>query len=114
MWQGDRMPDVTLGLVSASGEPELVTVKIQSSEWELNFQATPEELISLSAVRKTDWTARQSQHVGECAGSAVHWTADGDTVTIMVGDDDETWDVAVMVPVAVVDRIVADTSAGRW
>jgi hypothetical protein len=32
----------------------------------------------------------------------------------VVGDDDETWDVAVTVPLAAIGRIVADVSAGRW
>ena len=108
------MADVTLELASAPDEPILVAVKLQTPTWELNFRATPEELVSLDGIRDTDWKTRRCLHVGECAGSRVHWSAQGDIATIMVGEDDETWDVAVTVPLASVDTIVADASAGRW
>jgi hypothetical protein len=32
----------------------------------------------------------------------------------MVGRDEESWDIAVMVPVSTVDAIVADAAAGNW
>jgi hypothetical protein len=108
------LPDLSLGLASPPGEPILVAVKLQTPSWELNFRASPDELISLSTVRETDWADRRCLHVGQCAGSQVHWAADGDVVTVMVGDDDETWDVAVTVSLATVDKVVADVSAGRW
>jgi hypothetical protein len=109
-----EMADVILDLASAPDEPILVAVKLTAPLWELNFRATPDELVSLDAIRDTDWATRQCLHVGECAGSRVHWSADGDTATIMVGDDDETWDFAVTAPLASIDRIVADASTGRW
>jgi hypothetical protein len=106
--------DVTLDLASGPGEPILVAVKLQTSRWELNFRATPAELAGLGAIRDADWTTRRSLQVGECAGARVHWSASGDTVTIMVGDDDELWDVAVTVALGTVDELVADAAAGRW
>lgn len=104
------MADVTLDLASAPGEPALVAVKLQTSRWELNFRATPDELAGLDAIRDTDWAARRCLHVGECAGTRVHWSAEGETATIMVGDDDETWDFSVTVALATIDIIVADAS----
>ena len=109
-----QVVDVTLDLASAPDEPILVAVKLQTSSWELNFRATPDELVSLDAIRDTDWATRRSLHVGECAGARVHWSAEGENATIMVGDDDETWDFSVTVSLVTVDRIVADASAGRW
>jgi hypothetical protein len=35
----------------------------------------------------------------------VFWASSGDDATIMIGHDDETWDVAVTVPTEVVERI---------
>jgi hypothetical protein len=32
----------------------------------------------------------------------------------MVGHDDETWDIAVTIPIATVETIVADARAGAW
>jgi hypothetical protein len=106
--------NVTLNVASDPGRPIVVVVKLQSRTWELNFRATADELASLHGIREADWVTRRCLHVGESAGSRVHWSAEGDTATIMVGDDDETWDFAVTVPIASVDRIVADAATGRW
>lgn len=107
---------MTLDLASASGrgEPTLVNVKLHSPTWELNVRATPEELASLHAIRDGDWASRRSLHVGQSVGSRVHWSAAGDNVTIMVGNDDETWDFAVMVPIDCIGTIVAEVAAEHW
>ena len=34
------------------------------------------------------------------------WAYSDATVTLMLGHDDQTWDVAVVVPVSIVDEIV--------
>lgn len=108
------MVDVTLNLASGPDEPILVLVKLQSPDWELNFRAAPEELLDLGSIREADWATRRCLHIGESAGAPVHWAAEGETATIMVGHDDETWDIAVTVPIGTVDTIVADTAAGSW
>jgi hypothetical protein len=108
------MVDATLNLASGRGEPILVLVKLQSPTWELNFRATPEELADLRSIRDADWAARQCLHIGESAGAPVHWSAEGETATIMVGCDEESWDIAVTVPISTVDAIVADVAAGSW
>jgi hypothetical protein len=108
------MVNVTLNLASRSSEPTLVLVKLQSSTWELNFRATPEELMGLGSIRQADWAMRRSLHIGNSAGAPVHWCSEGETATIMVGHDEETWDIAVDVPITTVESIVADTEAGAW
>ncbi|WP_117210174.1 hypothetical protein [Allorhizocola rhizosphaerae] len=109
------MADVTLGLASGPGESTVLSVKLQMPAWELNLRATPEELAGLRAIRGSDWAARRSLHIGQSAGSPVHWAmAEAGTAAVMVGADDETWDFAVMVPLASVDRIVAAVAAGEW
>ena len=113
-WQNDPVIDVTLELTTTPDGQDVVAVKVQDSTWELNFRATREELSGLDAIRGADWKTRRGLHIGQCAGSQVHWVIDDDTVTILVGHDDETWDVAVSVPVAIVDQIVADCAAGNW
>jgi len=80
----------------------------------LNFRATPEALDGLGAIRESDWATRQCLHIGESAGAPVHWSAAGEDATIMVGHDDETWDIAVTIPIATVETIVADARAGAW
>lgn len=82
-------------------------LKLQGGEsWELNIRLTGAEIRSLAEIRNTDWTARKTIKAGESANSAVFWTAENDTVVIMVGHDDETWDFAVCISTAVIDEIV--------
>jgi len=36
----------------------------------------------------------------------VFWAVEGDNAVLLIGVDDETWDVALTLPLAVVDEIV--------
>jgi hypothetical protein len=87
-------------------------VKLQTPTWELNVRAPAEELMRLATIRNADWNARGSLDVGEVAGSRAFWSSDEQTATVVVGDDDETWDVAITVPLHVVDEIVRLVAAG--
>lgn len=81
-------------------------VKIANGEWEVNIRATPQELAALSSIRTAAWDSRHSTRVGRSAGAAVFWSCEGPTASILIGSDDEIWDVAIEVPVDVVDQIV--------
>jgi hypothetical protein len=50
-------------------------------------------------------TKQRSIAAGESAEASVFWASSGDEATIMLGRDDETWDVALTVPTEVVERI---------
>ncbi|MFG2007390.1 hypothetical protein ACGFNU_50395 [Spirillospora sp. NPDC048911] len=96
------MVDVTLD--EADGSTFLV--KLQAESWELNIRASATDLMRLRDIRDADWDARRSLAIGTCAGAGVFWAMSGDRVAILVGSDDETWDIAVAVPPAAVDEIV--------
>jgi hypothetical protein len=82
-------------------------VKVASDVYEVNVRATLEELFSLRSIRSADWTSRSSVAAGQSAGMGVYWSANGDTATLLIGHDDETWDIAAMMPVQVIDDIVS-------
>ena len=80
--------------------------KLSSATWELNLRARAHEIAALGSIRDADWSSRSSIGVGSVAGARAFWSyADGD-VTVVVGQDDETWDLALTMPVIVVDRLV--------
>jgi len=100
------MVDVTLD-VDADPVPRLV---VRAETWEVHVWAPLADLSRLSKIRTATWDERRSLQVGTCGGSPVFWAvADGGQATILIGQDDETWDVALMIPLTVVDRIVALT-----
>jgi len=83
-----------------------VAVKLQTPEWEVNIRAVPSDLMKLTDIRMANWDERRSIRAGATAGAPVFWAADGAGVALLVGDDDETWDVSVRIPFAAVEEIV--------
>ena len=84
-----------------------VQLKLQADGWEANVHASAEELLLLSNIRSASWDERRSIQAGESAGARVNWSAgEGDHANVMIGEDDETWDVSVAVPYAVIDQVV--------
>lgn len=103
------MVDVTLDQVADS--PALV--KLQTDTWELNIWAPIADLLRLRDIRDADWDARHSLAVGTCADARVYWTSGDGRVTVLVGHDDETWDIAVAIPPATVEKIVTLAERGN-
>ena len=85
---------------------ESLVAKISADEWEVNVRASDEELLRLRDIRTADWNERRSIRAGQSADAAVFWAHRDATVTLMLGHYDQTWDVAVVVPVSIVDEIV--------
>ena len=86
-------------------------VKIGAESWEINIHASADELLALRDIRSAAWESRASISAGRSAGGRVWWCSEGGSARVLIGDDDETWDMAVTIPLAVVDEIVA--RAGR-
>jgi len=85
----------------------LVAVKLQADDWEVNFRASRADLAALCGIGAADWNERRSIRAGESAGATVFWASDGGDATMMIGSDDETWDVAFTFPVALVTEIAS-------
>jgi hypothetical protein len=85
-----------------------ILVKIQALAWEVNVRSSADDLRKLKDIRSADWDQRRSVQVGASAEASAFWSCRGDEVTLMIGHNDETWDVAVTFPVAIVQAIVKD------
>ena len=82
-------------------------LKLQADDWEANVHASAEELLLLSDIRSASWAERRSIQSGESAGARVYWSAgEGDHANLMIGKDDESWDVQVAVQYTVIDQVV--------
>lgn len=88
-----------------------VAVKVQAVSVEVNIRLNRTDVEALSGIQSADWAKRGSILAGECAGARVFWSADADVASILVGTDDETWDVGVMIPTATVLDIARDARA---
>jgi hypothetical protein len=97
--------------IDENGEdPAVVVVMLQAPSWEFHFGVHLSELGRLRVIRGADWSSRRSLRVGDAAGIPVHWcmNSDDDTVTALVGNDDETWHIAFVMPVETIDRLLAE------
>jgi hypothetical protein len=83
-----------------------VVIKIAAPEWEINVTGSLADLLALDAIAEADWSARRSIGAGRSVSAPVWWSSDGTVTTIMVGPDDETWDIAVTVPLGTIAEIV--------
>ena len=101
------MADVVVETEIDSQGRTVACAKLSSGDWEVNVRANPVEFAVLGSIRGATWGARKSLAVGRSAGAPVFWSCDGPTASILIGSDDEVWDVAISVPVEVVDRLVA-------
>ena len=81
-------------------------LKLQNDEWEVNVRAPRAELLKLRGIRTANWNERRSIEAGESVGARAFWTVDGENAMLMIGLDDETWDIALSVPVETVGEIV--------
>jgi len=80
--------------------------KFSSDTWEVNVRASVQDFLALAGIRAADWGARSSLPLGTCAGSPVFWSHEAGIVSLLIGHDDETWDVALTIPVSLVDDLV--------
>ncbi|GLI02918.1 hypothetical protein [Phytohabitans aurantiacus] len=96
------MVDVTFDVAPGTDQTH---IKLQTDTWELNIRGLLRDFVSLAQIRDADWDARRSLAIGTCAGVPVYWASSENNVAILVGQDDETWDIAVTVPFSSVDDI---------
>ncbi|MGW0628824.1 hypothetical protein [Streptomyces sp. NPDC002758] len=87
-----------------------ILVTLTSPSWVLNIEAPRAELEQLASIADTDWNARRTLSVGACANTRVYWCTDPDSnaadqAAILIGHDDESWDICISVPQVTVQKI---------
>jgi hypothetical protein len=90
------------GSSALSGPDLLILVRI-----------APKELSLPPNAINADWNRRQSITAGSLLGSTCHWCQGNEpgTVRLLVGHDDETWELAITLAAEDITRIVAAAEA---
>lgn len=86
--------DDSEGILTVSTDSVSLLIRIQPSDLQL-----------LAAIPGASWLQRNSITAGTTLGSPVFWCRDEeapDTAVILVGGDDETWELALHVPMDLV------------
>jgi hypothetical protein len=103
------MPDVSVEFEQREDGHEVVLAKISADEWEINVRAPQADFAALSGIRDAAWATRSTRSAGTSAGSPVFWCRDeedSERASVLVGADDETWDIAISLPTQVVEDLV--------
>jgi hypothetical protein len=98
---------------SYEGEKRLYAVSLSTDTWLALIHIPPEESALLAQVTSRVWDDG-ALRIGESAGASVFWSVNGDdhgTVVLLVGDDDQTWDISIAIPAAAIDEIIAAIKA---
>lgn len=108
------LPDVSAERSTTDERPG-VGVKMGSPNLEFNVWIPDTQLGRLETVRQARWDDRGSVQLGQVAGAPAWWCVDPDeqVLSILVGHDDETWDVCARWPLATLDAIIAEVSSCR-
>ncbi|MFD2942141.1 hypothetical protein [Flavobacterium notoginsengisoli] len=82
------------------------SLKLQSKSWELNIHGWNFEIDLLQDLFKTNWADRKTIKVGKSANASAYWTIERENVIIMIGNDDETWDFAIIISYQILNEII--------
>jgi hypothetical protein len=101
--------------VTSEFDPQTSThaVKIAVPSLELNVRIPSSDVHKLEQVCTASWDARGSVRIGEVVGVPAFWCTDQAThaVDILIGGDDETWDICVTLPPRSVEMVIEEIAA---
>jgi hypothetical protein len=107
------VPSVTVENVDDSGT---FLVKIATDHVEMNVWVQEADLPKLAEVRGRRWELG-ALRIGRSAGTPAWWSVeaeeDGRSLSIVVGDDDESWDLNFRFPLETLDAILREIDACR-
>ena len=109
-------PSVAVDVVDEEGR--LYNIKIATDAFEVNVLVPVEQAALLDRVRQTPWASGALQ-IGTSAGAPAWWCIgdadreDPDRMSILVGEDDQSWDIAVQVPIATIDEVLREIGAAQ-
>ncbi len=80
-------------------------VKVQTDHYELNVSLMVDEVAVLQGEAPEVRTSRGSLRLGRCAGSAVFWCVEDESLTLLIGQDEDAWSVIFELPPPALEQI---------
>jgi len=85
----------------------VVLLKVTTNDLEVNMWLRADEVPTVRRVASTSWLDGALK-IGQSANALVYWSVDDDTLTLLVGHDDQTWDIAVSLPASALPAIISE------
>ena len=83
-------------------------IKLQAADCEVNITASARELEELRGVSGARWLNRRSLRAGRCLDAPAYWSCEQGRLSVLVGPDDEFWEVGFSAPESLVDALLAE------
>src|SRR5262245_10817150 len=83
-------------------------IKLQAADCEVNVTASPRELEKLRGVSGARWLNRGSLCAGRCLNAPAYWSCEQGRLSVLVGSDDESWEVSFSAPESLVGALLAE------
>jgi hypothetical protein len=100
-------PSVAVDVTSEGG----YGIKISARAYEINVVIPAADAAALRRAPMTPWLSG-SVRAGTSAGMPVWWSAGEDEMaSVLVGQDDQTWDFGISVPMAAFEAILREIEA---
>ncbi len=97
-----------------AAEGRFIAIKIGTPSFELNIAVPIGEMSLLARVGGRRWSDG-ALRIGTSAGAAAWWSVDEENgvpyLSILVGHDDQTWDIAAQLPVDTIQDVVREVEA---
>jgi len=103
--------EIDVGDVSPGNDGFRKLLKIARDTWELNVWLTDSDIATLRIKRPGRWGERQALRLGTSAGAPVFWSMEDAALTCMIGNDEETWDIAITLPDTALAEILSGIQA---
>lgn len=72
------------------------SLKISNSRSEINILFEEKELLKLlNTINEAKWSERKSIQAGKSANANVFWCKEEENICILIGHDDENWDIGL-------------------
>lgn len=105
----NRIMESNINISSCKYE-EFTGLKLQGSNWELNLRLSKEDIQTLhKGIKEADWSERKSIKAGAtCLSVPIYWNYEekNNIVCIILGEDDECWDVGFVISFSDFERII--------
>jgi hypothetical protein len=109
----DTLHSVSIDAGSDDDGSPCFFIKLQNPHSELNVTVSEPDLDRLRDVRDAHWLNRGSLRVGKCLGALAFWSCQDHQLSVLVGPDDETWEVGYFAPEAVVRHLLDEIDRVR-
>jgi len=104
-----RSIDVVVNLGVDHRGVDCYIIGLDTQDFSISIWVPSRDIEKLKEAGATEWGENRSLRLGKCAGKSVLWCAgERGTIGMMIGDDEESYDIAGTLPGDTIDRIFRD------